>query len=293
MIGHMGAGTVLAPRRSFPLPALIAVIGGAVAVAGSALPWVTIFGGTETLTGWDGAGRFLAGLAVASVAITILFLRSGRPRALRRLALLAGGGVLLGSALEIWWSASAAASHAVSARILDPSLGPGPFVMLAGALLLLTVSAIPTSPSRAAAGLWPRVLLAGALFTSGWIHIALTPEHLGEATVLGLGFLIFGLAELGLAGLIIVRPSDLALYAVIGLSVALVVLYAIAVVKGLPVGSGHDHDSGLILGSGEPIDAEGAISKLAELCSLVMAFVLVGRCSTSAASPPSRLSESC
>jgi hypothetical protein len=64
---------------------------------------------------------------------------------------------------------------------------------------------------------------------------------------------------------------------VVGLSAALVVLYAIAVLKGLPFGGNHDHASGLSLGSGEPVDLEGAVSKLAELFSLATAFVLVGR----------------
>ena len=40
---------------------------------------------------------------------------------------------------------------------------------------------------------------------------------------------------------------------------------------------GHDHGSGLILGRGEPVDLEGAVSKLAELFSVAAAFVLVGR----------------
>src|SRR4029077_19122450 len=119
--------------------------------------------------------------------------------------------------------------HSVSARILTPVLGPGPFVMMAGALFLLAVVAIPPSAHRVPASLWPRVILAGALFTAGWIHLALTPEHLDESTILGVGFLGAGLAQLALAFLITARPSELTYYAVVGLSAALVVLYAIAV----------------------------------------------------------------
>ena len=276
-VATIGASTVLAPRRGHRLATLIAIAGGAIAVVGSALPWVTIFRGAQTLTGWDGNGRYLAGLAVASVASTLLFLRSGRPIALRRLALLSGSAVAVGLALEIWQLARSVSSGSLSVRILDPTVGPGPFVMLAGALLLLAVVAIPVSGAKFPAGLWPRVALAGALFVAGWIHIALTPEHLGESTVLGAGFLVAGLAQLSLAGVIAVRPSDLAYYAVVGLSMALVMLYAIAVFKGLPFGGEHNHASGLILGSGEPVDVEGAVSKVAELFSLGAAFVLVGR----------------
>jgi hypothetical protein len=274
---HTGASTALAPRRGHLTVALVAAVGGTIALVGSAVPWVTIFRGTQVLTGWDGNGRYLAGLAVASVAITLLFLSTGRPTAFRRLALLAGSTVAVGSALEIWQVATAGSSRSISAQILSPVLGPGPFVMLAGALLLLAVAAIPSSRAKVPAGLWPRVGLAGALFIAGWIHLALTPEHLGESTVLGVGFLLSGVAQLVLAGLIAVRPSVLAYYAVVGLSAALVVLYAIAVVKGLPLGGTHDHASGLVLGSGEPVDVEGAVSKFAELCSAGAAFVLVGR----------------
>src|SRR4029077_10354543 len=95
--------------------------------------------------------------------------------------------------------------------------------------------------------------------------------------ILGLGFLAAGLAQLTLAFLVIVRPSDLMYYLVVGLSVALIVLYAIAVLKGLPFGGGHDHGSGLILGSGEPVDLEGAVTKFAEMFCLATALVLVGR----------------
>jgi hypothetical protein len=277
------ASTRLTPRHSVMLPvsivtpAIVAVVGAAIALVGSSLPWVTIFRGTQTLTGWDGSPRYLAGVAVASAALTLLFLWSGRPAAFRRLAVLAGLTAVVGTALVSWQDAALDSSHAVNARILTPVLGPGPFVTVAGALLVLAVVAIPTSAARVPSHLWPRVMMAGALFIAGWIHLALTPEHLGEATILGFGFLTAGLAQLALAVLITARPSDLTYYAVVGVSAALIVLYAIAVLKGLPFGGSHDHGSGLILGSGEPVDLEGAVSKLAELFSLAMAFVLVGR----------------
>jgi hypothetical protein len=286
MTQQIGASTGLAPRHTVALPvtiatpaiiAIVASVGAMITLVGSALPWVTIFRGTQTLTGWNGIPRHLAGLAVASVALTLLFLWAGRPAAFRRLAVLAGSTALAGSAFASWQVAAFDASHSVSARILTPVLGPGPFVMVAGALLLLAVVAIPTSAARVPAALWPRVILAGALFSAGWIHLGLTPEHLGEATILGLGFLAAGLTQLALALLIIARPSDLTYYAVVGLSAALVVVYAIAVLKGLPFSGGHDHGSGLRLGSGESVDLEGAVSKLAELFSLATAFVLVGR----------------
>jgi hypothetical protein len=283
---QIGASTGLAPRRTVPppvtiaTPAIIAVVGAILTLVGSALPWATIFRGTQTLTGWNGSPRYLAGLAVASAALTLLFLSAGRPAAFRRLAVLVGSTAMAGCAFASWQVAALGSSHSLSAGILTPILGPGPFVMMAGALFLLAVVAIPTSANRVPASLWPRVILAGALFTAGWIHLALTPEHLGEATILGLGFLGAGLAQLALAFLITARPSELTYYAVVGLSAALVALYAIAVLKGLPIGGDHHHGSGLTLGSGESVDLEGAVSKLAELFGLATAFVLVGRPTT-------------
>jgi len=294
---RIGASTGLAPRHTVPLPitipapTIIAMVGALITLVGSALPWVTIFRGTQTLTGWNGSPRYFAGLAVASAALTLLFLWAGRPAAFRRLAVLAGSTAVVGIAFAIWQVAALNSSHSVSARILTPVLEPGPFVMAAGALLLLAVVAIPTSAARVPLPLWRRVILAGALFTAGWIHLALTPEHLGEATILGLGFLAAGLAQLALAVLITARPSDLAYYAVVGLSATLIVLYTIAVLKGLPFGGGHDHGTGLTIGAGEPIDVEGAVSKLAELFSLATAVVLVGQPNTQAA-PISRPAES-
>jgi hypothetical protein len=294
---QIGASTGLVPRHTVPLPSsiaapvIVAIIGALITLVGAALPWVTIFRGTQTLTGWNGSPRYLAGLAVASVALTLLYVWAGRPAAFRRLAILAGSTAVVGIAFAIWQVAALDSSDSVSARILTPILGPGPFVMAAGALLLLAVVAIPTSAATVPFPLWRRVILAGALFTAGWIHLALTPEHLEEATILGLGFLAAGLAQLALAVLITARPSDLAYYAVVGLSAALIVLYAIAVLKGLPFGGSHDHGTGLTLGAGEPVDIEGAVSKLAELFSLATAVVLVGRRNTPTA-PISRRAES-
>src|SRR4029077_9310074 len=97
-------------------PAIVAVVGAAIALVGSALPWVTIFRGTQTLTGWDGSPRYLAGVAVASAALTLLFLWSGRPAAFRRLAVLAGLTAVVGTAFASWQVAAVDALHSVSAR---------------------------------------------------------------------------------------------------------------------------------------------------------------------------------
>ena len=62
-------------------------------------------------------------------------------------------------------------------------------------------------------------------------------------------------------------------------NVALLAVWAYAVLIGLPLGdgSGHDAVSGLVIGSGEPIDLASAITKLAELASLSIALILMWR----------------
>lgn len=271
----VGAGSAPALQFNRRAMALVAT-GAAVALVGSAMPWMTIFRGTQSLSGWDGVPRYLAGVAVASALVTALYAWSGRPPALRRLAVMLAVAAIAATAAQLIEILAMGWTRSVTARILDVQVGPGPFVVLAGTLMLLGVLLMSPSASRLAAGSWARLALAALLFTTGWIHLALTREHLAESTILGMGFLAAGLAQVGLAALIAVKPSVLAYYAVVASSVALVVLYAVAVVHGLPFSSGHDHAYGLILGSGEPVDLEGVVSKMAELFSLAMAFALLG-----------------
>ena len=273
----MGAGTLPAPRLSIRVLATIAVGGGAITLIGSVLPWVSIFRGTQTLTAWDGAPRYLAGFALASAALTLLFVASGRPAALRRLAVFLGLIALAGIGFEGLQAVSLTSSRSTSMAILGPSLGPGPLVMAVGAALLIAVAAIPASGARVESGTWVRIIMAGALLTSGWIHLALTREHLQASSVLGGGFLIAALAQILLASLILVRPTDLAYYAAIGLSTGLIVVYAVAVFHGLPFGDGHDQVQGFKIGSGEPVDLNGVVGKLSELLTVAVAFALIGR----------------
>ena len=78
------------------------------------------------------------------------------------------------------------------------------------------------------------------------------------------------------------RPRRWVYYGIVVVNVALVLIYADAVLVGLPFGATM-HGSGLVIGSGEPLDLPGVISKAAELVSLALAFVLVGRADDQAA----------
>jgi 4-amino-4-deoxy-L-arabinose transferase-like glycosyltransferase len=164
-------------------------------------------------------------------------------------------------------------------------------------------------------GLW-RALLACALAVAGVLHLMLTPDHFSESTLMGLGFAAATAAELGLAAAVLARSSRLVYAAVVVVSAILVGLYVYNVFIGLPFagdraaavveqvtavesvdergeiehhehsdtaghGEGAEHDGhhteGLVLGSGEPVDAPGVATKSAELVSIGIAAGLLIR----------------
>jgi hypothetical protein len=126
-------------------------------------------------------------------------------------------------------------------------------------------------------------LLRGALVATlagaGAIHLFLTPEHLDESPILGVGFLAAGLLQLALAGVIFRRPSRLALLVVGVSSAALIALYGVAVAIGLSFSAPGEGamDEGLRLGAGEPVTLVAAITKTAEFASIVLAMVVLKR----------------
>jgi hypothetical protein len=123
--------------------------------------------------------------------------------------------------------------------------------------------------------------MSAALFLAGWIHLLLVPEHLDESPILGIGFLASGLAQLALAAVVVWRPRDWNLALVVAINVTLIGVYAYAILVGLPFAGTSEHVAavGLVVGAGEPIDTLGAVSKVAELLSLAIAFGLLGRSS--------------
>jgi hypothetical protein len=137
-----------------------------------------------------------------------------------------------------------------------------------------------------------RLGLAALLAVAAVIHLLLTPEHLGESPLLGLGFLAAGLAQLALAAVLVLhrlrRVDDLVLAAVVAVDVALVALYAYAVLVGLPFGGGgEEHAAGLVLGAGEPVDQWGFVDLLAELGAVGLAGLLLWRGSAAPGEPAS------
>lgn len=161
------------------------------------------------------------------------------------------------------------------------------------------------------------LLLAAALAAAGILHLLVLPEHIAMSPLFGAGFLAAAAAELGMAALAALRPSRALFVAVIGVTVVLMSLYAYNVVVGLPFSHDttaasadsheppHEHASGaadaadagveegdaehgaepnhhaggLHLGAGEPVDAYGALTQLAQVsaAALALALLVVGR----------------
>lgn len=145
------------------------------------------------------------------------------------------------------------------------------------------------APPRAAARPVPgTVVLAALLLVPGWIHLELTPEHLAISPILGAGFGLSAVVQLGLAAIIgfgsrpLVVPAAIA---AIGVNVVLIALYAYAVLVGLPFEAagheamaGHAHEAaGLALGRGEPVDALGGVTFVAEMAGAAQAIRLLRR----------------
>lgn len=154
------------------------------------------------------------------------------------------------------------------------------------------------------------LVLAGALSVAGVIHCLLTPEHMAMSALFGAGFLASGVAQFGMAALAVLRPSRQLYAAVIAMTTMLSGLYAYNVFVGLPFADvaaaaateGHEHaddehadsseesaqheeqaaetdhhEEGLVLGAGEPVDAYGAITQLAQLSAAAIAVALLLR----------------
>jgi len=89
-----------------------------------------------------------------------------------------------------------------------------------------------------------RLFLAGLLTTTAVIHLAMTPVHFEESTLMGLGFIGAGVLQLGLAAMVLLRPRPTVYLAVALASIMLVGLYCANVTVGLPWAASGPHEDG-------------------------------------------------
>lgn len=265
------------PRAAVAVSA--AGIGLALVALSLVIPWITVFRGLQPIPGVALEGGRLAGVAIGVVGLLAVGATIGGGRILRPVAALGGLAILLDAALVHGQIAAFVADPGPAGPLTQPTLGLGAAAMaVAGGFLLTASLLIPLRQDRLQSRVVLRLVMAAGLLVAGWIHLLLVPEHLAESTILGVGFLGAGIAQLALAGLGIWRPRLWTLSAVVALNATLVVVYAYAVLVGLPFSGGEHGEAavGLVIGTGEPIDVFGALSKIGEVTSLLLAFALLG-----------------
>lgn len=276
--------TVTASLRDRPVPAArsLALVAGAVGAGliglSVAVPWLTVFRGLQPLSGFSLEGGPLAGVAVVTLGLLAVGTTIGGGRVLRALALLGGIAIVVDAVVLQMRIAAYTADPGPAALLTQPSTGFGAGLMaIGGALILVPILVLPLRRRRLDTATVARVVMSVALVAAGWIHLLLVPEHLAESTVLGLGFLAAGVAQVLLAGLVLWWPRSWTLGMVVAINVTLIAIYAYGVLVGLPFGAPGEHAeaSGLVVGAGEPIDWYGAVSKVAELASAAIAFMLL------------------
>lgn len=270
--------TLVRPSRA-TLAASCAATGMVLVVASDAMPWLTLFHGMSPIAGFRLGGGDLTGLAIAALALLLIAGRHGGARVLKPAAVVLAGFVVIGAVSIALNIGSYVRSPGSAAALSAPTAGPGPFILAAGGVaILLAVLTATISRRRLTPTLRLPLMLAASTFVAGWMHLLLTPEHLSVARVLGLGFLLSGVAQLALAVLAVERPSDLVWSLLVMLNIALMVVWAYAVLVGLPFASEeHGASAGLVVGSGEPIDLAAIITKAAELTGIAVALVLMRR----------------
>ena len=104
-----------------------------------------------------------------------------------------------------------------------------------------------------------RQLVVAGLLISGLIHVALLPEHLSDALLLGIGFLAVGAAQCAFGAIFLLRPAPQLWHASLILLAFSLTAYVLSRTLGLPFG--HDHGS-------EAVGVIDVVAKSSELVAL-------------------------
>ena len=144
-------------------------------------------------------------------------------------------------------------------------------------------------------------LVAALLLGAAVVHFALAAPHFGEATALGAGFLLAGWAQVGLAVAVLLRPSRPVLTAVIVVSGACIIAWAMSRTVGLPFGADGGHSEDVTMVDGVTVVMEAATIALAAMLfssavrqyrantpALVVTIGILGLASAIVASPEAR-----
>jgi hypothetical protein len=210
------------PRRPIAVAGMAAALGGALVVFGALLPWLSLYGGLERLTGFAGwNGKLLATGGVACVVAGSWFsVRGGRA-----LQFVIGGlGFLLATFSAELLAQLLATYRSLEGGLTFARLGPGLFVSAVGTMLILGTAFLGDRASITEA---PAAAVAEG---------SLAAEHMHEAQLFGAFFLASGIAQLGWAVLASGTISRRAVLAACIGNAAIVALWVVSRTSGLPIG---------------------------------------------------------
>jgi hypothetical protein len=207
-----------------------------------ALPWLSVYAGLDNYSGTAGAnGRLLLAGGASAVLLGLGYARRG----LAPLRYLIGA---LGFALALFSAYLVAELLAVYKELdgaLVPALGPGVFVAVGGALLILSTllinvgaaTPLPSSGKARTRGLDPTTaVLVSLSAAAGTVHLAVAADHFAEYFLYGLFFVVAGTAQVVWAILVaLTGPSRPLLLLSIG-NALVVALWIASRTSGIPLG---------------------------------------------------------
>jgi hypothetical protein len=232
------------PRRPIAVAGLVAALGGVLVFSGALLPWLSLYGGLERLTGFAGRNGQLLAAGGALCVITGVWFSVRGGRTLR--FMIGGLGFLLAAFSADLLAQLLAAYRSLEGGLTFASLGPGLFVSAAGAVLVLGTVFLGDRGSVAAArattveegSLAHTVVYGLALLSAGAgiIHLSVVTEHMHEAWMFGAFFIASGIAQLAWAVLASGSVSRRAILAACIGNAAILALWVLSRTSGLPIG---------------------------------------------------------
>lgn len=281
------------PRK---LVAVLGIVGGSLMVAGSLLPWLSLYAGLDAIRGVDGMnGRALIGAGALSVTAGVVY--AFRPSKQLQYGLAAFGFAT--SAFAAWVLSQLIGSYQQlqSDPFVVASLGAGTFVALGGALLVLGTLIVPQqrAPGRGAATQMTAfatrpdartILLTGTgafLVSAAMIHLSVVGPHLEESTLYAVFFIGAAITQVVAAMSLTVTRARRVLLAIAAGNAVVIVVWALSRTVGLPIGPTPGIAESVSLPDVLASIAEAAIVALSLALTLIRRPLPVGRWTAGAA----------
>jgi hypothetical protein len=262
------------------LVTVLAIGGGSLLIAGSVLPWLSLYAGIDPISGIDGLnGRLLAGTGAVSAAAGLIYM--WQPSKQLQYGLAALGFVASGFAAWVLSQLLGSYQELQSDPFVVASLGTGTFVALAGALILLGTLLVPRTAhvgregSRQLTVLSAQrdartVLLTGVvtfLVCAALIHLAVVGPHLAESGLYAAFFVSAAVAQLIAAMALTMTRNRRWLMAIALGNALIIVVWAVSRTVGLPIGPTP--------GVAESVSVPDVLATVAEVAIVTLSVALV------------------